>query len=83
MDNTNAQNKERPLTLADFYNIMLPELDRAFSTKFVTKDEFNVFKDKVLSFQDYALKQFDILITEKGGWQLSKEKRTQALANDG
>lgn len=53
--------KEKPLTVQDIYGTLIPAMKEVFSTR----QEFNEFKDKVLSGQDKILKDLEILMTEK------------------
>jgi len=44
-------NKEKPLTVQDIYETLIPAMKEVFSTR----QEFDEFKDKVLSGQDKIL----------------------------
>lgn len=71
---------QKPLTLEQFieYNekVLIPELE----DKFVTKKEFNEFKDKIYTDVDGLSKKLDILLTEKEVREYQDKKQKQLLA---
>lgn len=66
-------NKEKPLTVQDIYETLIPAMKEVF----YTRQEFSEFKNKVLSGQDKILKDLEILMTEKemGYYQKQKERK--------
>lgn len=65
---------QKPLTLETLakYNqeVLFPALEECF----VTKNEFNSFKNESLTNQDAMLKKLDILLTEKKVKEYQEEK---------
>jgi len=71
---------QKPLTLEVLtdYNqeVLFPALDE----KFITKQEFNNFKNKSLTNQDKMLKKLDLLLTEKKVREHREEKEKELWA---